>query len=123
MIGGAEQHINDGVAICQELRRESALPASDAGQLVLGVLLDLLRLGEIFRAEGFDVRLAFPFEDQRIVAAGSFSKKCHVRYPIPAAHANLVGCGDGVAQASVGGPDGSAKCRISPCCSVGYDQR
>ncbi len=75
----------------QELRGEGALPASNAGELILGVFLELLRLRTILRAEGSDVRLALPLEGDEVVAAGSFPKECHVRDPIPAAHANLGG--------------------------------
>ncbi len=95
---GAEKHINDGVTISQKLGGEGALPASNSGDLMLGVLLDRVGGLLVVGAEGFDVGFALPFEDQRVVAAGSFPKECHVRDPIPAAHANLGG-GAGVAQA------------------------
>ena len=94
--------------------------STTTGELFFGVLFDLVGGLLVVGAEGFDEGLALPLEGQRVVAAGAFPKECHVRDPIPAAHANLP---LGVAQASVGGTGGYANCRISPCCSVGYGQR
>ena len=48
---GAEEHINDGVTIGKELRGEGALPASNASELIHGVPLDLLSLGEVLGRE------------------------------------------------------------------------
>jgi len=64
------------------------------GSLLLvihGILLDSLRLSEVAGFESLDVGLALPFPRKGIVAAGSFPKECHIRDPIPAAHANFGG--------------------------------
>ena len=60
-------------------------------------MLDSLRFSEVAVFESLDVGPALPFPRKGIVAAGSFPKECHIRDPIPAAHANFGG-GAGVAQ-------------------------
>ena len=64
---------------------------------MLGVLLDRVGGLLVIGAEGLDIGFALPFEHQRVIAASSFPKECHVRDPIPAAHADL-GDGAGMAQ-------------------------
>lgn len=82
---GAEEHIEDAVAVGEQLRGEGRFTATDAGQLFFGVLFDLVGRLFVVGPEGFDVRLALPLEGEGVVAAGSFTEKRHDRDPIPAA--------------------------------------
>ena len=81
---GAEEHIDNGVPVSQKFGCEGGFTTTDAGELFFGVLFDLVGDLLVVGAEGFDVGLSLPLEGEGVVAAGSFSQKCHARDPIPA---------------------------------------
>lgn len=103
----------------QELGCEGGFTATDAGELLLSVLLELIGSLLVVGTEGLDARLALPFERGGVLAAGSFSEECHGCDPILVTtigpFAILGKGGAGVAQASESSVSGHVKCDVSVC--------
>ena len=73
---GAEEHVHDGVPIGQELGGEGGFTTADAGELLLGALLDFGGGLPVIGAEGFDVDLALPPEGEGVHPVCPFSEEC-----------------------------------------------
>jgi len=77
-LGGAEQDIQDGMAVGKQFGGEGALALANAGELFVRVSADVFGFALLGRAEVLRVPLALPHEDVSQVAVGSLADEAHV---------------------------------------------